>query len=78
MISKNSFRINKTLDPITEPIKEASDVLKEMSIGNLDVEVKGNYKGDHAEIKNALNNTIKSLKRYIYEITTVLNENVKW
>lgn len=66
--------INKTLDSITEPIKEASDVLKEMSIGNLDVEVKGNYKGDHAEIKNALNNTIKSLKRYIYEITTVLNE----
>jgi methyl-accepting chemotaxis protein len=50
--------VNKTLDAVLDPINEAVEVLKEMSEGNLSVKVKGDYKGDHAIIKNALNQTI--------------------
>ena len=45
-----------------------------MSEGNLNVSVEGNYKGDHAEIKNTLNNTISLLSSYIKEISHVLSE----
>lgn len=66
--------VNKTLDAVIEPIKEASGVLLELSKGNLDVSVTGNYQGDHAEIKQALNHTIQALARHINEISNTLNE----
>jgi len=66
--------VNSTLDAVIEPVKEASIVLKEMSNGNLKVNMKGNYKGDHADIKNALNETIDSLSSYVAEISEVLQE----
>ncbi len=66
--------VNLTLDAVTKPVKEASEVLKEMANGNLKTRVKGNYKGEHAEIKNALNDTIDSLSVYITEISDVLQE----
>lgn len=65
---------NKTLDAVIEPIKEASNVLQEMSNGNLNISVKGNYKGDHADIKNALNDTREALSSYVNEISDVLKE----
>lgn len=60
---KGEFRtivegINKTLDSVLNPINEAVDVLKKMSAGNLSVKIKGDYRGDHATIKEALNQTI--------------------
>ena len=66
--------VNKTLDAVIEPVKEASAVLKEMSNGNLRVSMKGDYKGDHADIKNALNSTIDALASYVTEISEVLGE----
>jgi len=42
--------------------------LKKVSEGHLNVKVKGDYKGDYAELKNALNNTIDTLHSYIEEI----------
>jgi|GEM_PF-279309 len=66
--------INKTLDAVIQPVKEATDVLTKMSEGNLDVKVKGDYKGHHAFIKDALNSTIDALSGYVYEITRVLKE----
>ncbi|HAN09619.1 MAG TPA: methyl-accepting chemotaxis protein [Clostridiales bacterium] len=66
--------INKTLDAVIEPVKEASAVLKEMANGNLNVKVIGNYMGDHAEIKDALNYTIRTIQGYINEITNVLTK----
>ncbi|WP_026882768.1 HAMP domain-containing methyl-accepting chemotaxis protein [Clostridium akagii] len=66
--------LNNILDAVVEPIKEASQVLQEMSNGNLKVNMKGDYKGDHAEIKNALNGTINSLSSYIAEISEVLEQ----
>ncbi|MBP7509850.1 MAG: hypothetical protein KA807_18710, partial [Prolixibacteraceae bacterium] len=50
--------INNTLDAILNPIAETVEALKQMSEGNLSVKVKGDYKGDHAVMKNALNTTV--------------------
>jgi methyl-accepting chemotaxis protein len=66
--------INKTLDMVIEPIKEASMVLEEFARGNLSASVNGNYKGDHAVIKNALNNTVLNVSAYIKETAEVLNK----
>ncbi|MEN8905970.1 MAG: methyl-accepting chemotaxis protein [Clostridiales bacterium] len=66
--------INNTLNAIVEPIQESSKVLDQLSIGNLNVSVKGNYKGDHSKIKNSLNSTIDILKSYIGELSSVLRQ----
>ena len=66
--------INSTLDAITAPIREASEVLQEIAKGNLKVKMNGEYHGDHAEIKNALNETIENLQSYIGEISGVLED----
>ncbi len=66
--------INHTLDAVTAPVEEAAGVLKELSLGNLNVSVTGDFQGDHAIIKHALNETIASLKRYISETSYVLSE----
>jgi len=66
--------LNKTLDAIVAPIKEATAVLQEMSVGNLNVSVTGDYKGDHAIIKDALNTFLTNLNSVIGDITDVLGE----
>lgn len=66
--------VNHTLDAVIEPMVEAAQVLIEVEKGNLGVKVQGDYKGDHALIKNALNGTIDSLKSYVSEIDRVLSE----
>ncbi|MEI6100734.1 MAG: methyl-accepting chemotaxis protein, partial [Eubacteriales bacterium] len=65
---------NATLDAVLLPINEAVQVLQQVSKGNLNVSVTGDFKGDHAIIKNALNETIDSLKLYIGEMSSVLSE----
>ncbi len=65
--------INGMLEAIVEPIKESSDVLKEMAQGNLKVKVTGNYKGHYEEMKNSLNKTIDAVSLYISDISHVLS-----
>ncbi len=66
--------LNGLIGAIIEPVNEAALVLEEMSKGNLDVAVNGNYKGDHAKIKKSLNDTIQTLSAYVGEISEVLTE----
>ncbi|KOA18156.1 methyl-accepting chemotaxis protein IV [Clostridium homopropionicum DSM 5847] len=68
---------NNILDAVIEPVEEAAEVLEEISKGNFEIKVKGDYKGDHAKIKNAMNDTITEIKSYINEISTVLLEMSK-
>jgi methyl-accepting chemotaxis protein len=69
--------INNILDAVILPIQESSNVLEEISKGNLHCKVNGDYKGDHAKIKNALNDTISTLYSYIKEITEILDQMAK-
>ncbi len=66
--------VNHTLDAVIAPVEEATVVLNELSLGNLNAKVTGDFQGDHAIIKHALNDTIASLKRYISETSYVLSE----
>jgi methyl-accepting chemotaxis protein len=66
--------LNETLDAVTDPVTEATGVLQEMSKGNLNVNVIGDYQGDHAVIKDVLNGTINTIKGYIDEIAFTLSE----
>jgi methyl-accepting chemotaxis protein len=66
--------VNKTLDEVIGPVKEASAVLQEMARGNLQLRVNGNYQGDHADIKNAMNETLEALSSYVSDISMVLGE----
>ena len=61
--------LNGLIDAILEPIQEAAVVLDEMAKGNLHVSVKGEYKGDHAKIKNSLNGMGATLSGYVTEIS---------
>jgi len=66
--------VNRILDAVIAPVQEAAGVLTEMSNGNLQKRVVGDYRGDHAAIKRALNETLDALSSYVGEITRVLNE----
>lgn len=65
---------NKTIDAIIEPVQEVIGVLDEIAKGNLQVSVNGNYKGDHAKLKNALNETIKSFNDVLNEINSAAQQ----
>lgn len=58
VFKETAVNINSMLDQILMPINEAVGVLQQMAEGNLRVKVLGDYKGDHAIIKNALNTTV--------------------
>jgi methyl-accepting chemotaxis protein len=54
-------------------MQESSNVLLELAKGNLSARVNGDYKGDHAIIKNALNSSLETLNEYVGEISRVLS-----
>ncbi|HMV80716.1 MAG TPA: methyl-accepting chemotaxis protein [Leptospiraceae bacterium] len=76
---KGDFRkiiegVNQTLDSVIKPVQEASSVLAELAEGNLTETVKGDYKGDHAIIKNALNKSIESFSEILADLAAAAEE----
>jgi methyl-accepting chemotaxis protein len=67
--------VNDTLDAVLMPIKEAQTVLEKMSDGDLTISIVGDYQGDHALIKNAINKTLTSLNQILEEVEEV-SDNV--
>jgi methyl-accepting chemotaxis protein len=66
--------INSTLDAIVEPINDISDVMGEVSQGNLSISMKNHYKGDYSKLSDSVNSTIFNLKGIIDEISYVLKQ----
>ncbi|MDP4151887.1 MAG: methyl-accepting chemotaxis protein [Bacillota bacterium] len=66
--------VNNTLDAVVKPIKEVSDVMSQMSVGNLSTSVSGNYKGDFLALANAVNSTVSTLNHVVEEIASILSE----
>lgn len=62
--------VNKTLDAVVTPINEAVSCLKEMSQGNLDVQMEGDYKGEYAVMKKALNSTLASMNDVLRQVAS--------
>ena len=63
--------INKVVSAILAPIDETVSVLEKMANGDLKVKVTSNYKGDHALLKNSINQTIDQMP--FNEALNVLN-----
>lgn len=66
--------INKTLDAVVEPVQESIKVLDEMAKSNLQVAVEGNFKGDHAILKDTINNTISSFNEVLGNINVAAEQ----
>jgi len=60
--------LNQTLDAVISPIKEGVDTLQELSKGNFTVKITSNYKGDHALIKESINQMTDSLSTTLLEV----------
>jgi len=53
--------VNDLLDAVTGPIQEAQVVLEKVAARDMTARVVGEYRGDHARIKNALNQAVENL-----------------
>ncbi|MHB9126150.1 MAG: methyl-accepting chemotaxis protein [Armatimonadota bacterium] len=54
--------VNETLDAVLKPINEAAQVLQKLAGNDLTARVVGDYKGDHAKIKESLNNAMDAME----------------
>jgi methyl-accepting chemotaxis protein len=54
--------VNRTLDAVIEPVKEASVILAKIAAGDLAARVQGQYRGDHARIKDDINKMVSNLQ----------------
>ncbi len=60
--------INDTLDAVINPVNEAAQVLEKVAARDLTVRVTGQYKGDHARIKDALNKAVADLAEALGDV----------
>lgn len=61
--------LNDTLDSILTPIEEATQVLQKVANRDMSSRMVGDYKGDHAKIKNALNTTVENLDQALTQVS---------
>ena len=60
--------INQTLDAITEPLYQCQSVIQSLSEGKLTEQINGEYRGDFASLKNAVNTSVANLAELVSEI----------
>jgi methyl-accepting chemotaxis protein len=60
--------VNDILDAVIAPVNEASNVLEQLAQNDLTARVTGNYQGDHAKIKDNLNQASAALETMISSI----------
>ncbi|MBF0299147.1 MAG: MCP four helix bundle domain-containing protein [Oligoflexia bacterium] len=60
--------VNELLDTILLPIEEAANVLEKLSQKDMTAQVAGDYKGDHAKIKNNLNSAAGNLRDTLIQV----------
>jgi methyl-accepting chemotaxis protein len=61
--------INRTLDAVTAPVDEASVVLGRLAARDLRARVEGEYRGDHARIKEVVNAAAENLDAALTEVS---------
>ncbi len=60
--------VNRTLDALLAPVGEATGVLQRLAQRDLRVRVEGEYQGDHARLKEALNATAGALQGALVQV----------
>jgi len=65
---------NATLDAVVGPISEASAVLERVAARDLTARMEGNYKGDHAVIKQSVNTVAEALDQTLGEIAAAADQ----
>ncbi|NMM61820.1 HAMP domain-containing protein [Clostridium sp. P21] len=66
--------INDLVEAVVKPIKEVTNVMSEISKGNLEVSVNGDYKGEFLALAESVNNTARDLRHVIQEISDVIGQ----
>lgn len=60
--------MNNTLDGVVGPINEAADVLEKIAFKDMTARIQGDYKGDHAKIKESLNVAMENLDKALHQV----------
>jgi methyl-accepting chemotaxis protein len=60
--------VNDCLDAVIKPVQEAAGVLEILAKGDLTARVEGEYQGDHAMIKDSINQMADSLDNALREV----------
>jgi len=60
--------VNRTLDELIGPINEASDALERLADKDMTARMMGEYKGDHAKIKESLNMAVENLDKALQQV----------
>ncbi len=66
--------INDMLDEVVQPAQEAGAVLEMLAERDLSARVKGNYRGDHAIIKEAVNSTGEALAAAMSQVSVAVDQ----
>lgn len=66
--------VNETLDAVTQPIIELEKVLELMAKGDYTNKMEGDYNGDHAKIKHALNRSIEEQRQALSEVQSSIQQ----
>ena len=60
--------INNLMDAIVEPLREGKAVVKALAEGDLTKSMDGDFSGEFAELRDAINDSVKNLYRMVNEI----------
>jgi methyl-accepting chemotaxis protein len=60
--------VNDTLDAVVAPVDEAREVLERLAASDFTTPVRGDYRGDHARLKDGLNRTIGALRAVVLRL----------
>lgn len=66
--------VNDTVDAITNPLKEAVEVLSRVANRDMTARVTGDYKGDHGRMKEAINTAVENLHDGFVQVSVAADQ----
>ena len=65
--------LNSLLDMIIRPVEEGRAIMEKMAEGDLTARVTGDYRGDHARLKDSINSVADSLERALKDVAEAVS-----
>jgi methyl-accepting chemotaxis protein len=66
--------VNDALSALVAPVQEAAAVLEQLARRDLTAEVRGEYQGDHARIKDAINGAVSALRDALGQVARSVDQ----